>query len=90
MNSTAERSREDTERLDALLQGAVDPHVHSGPSIAPRSIDHLGLARLYSQAGFRATVTKDHDYSGVMCARMIRDNFPELTTTVFSGRYQRL
>jgi hypothetical protein len=30
-------------RIDALLQGAIDPHVHSGPSIAPRALDHLDL-----------------------------------------------
>ena len=28
-------------RIDAILQGAIDPHVLSGPSIAPRAIDHL-------------------------------------------------
>ena len=33
------------ERIDSLLKGAVDPHVHSGPSIAPRAVDHLELLR---------------------------------------------
>ncbi|MGX1098169.1 DUF6282 family protein [Amorphus sp. MBR-141] len=85
MTAAASQTRSDIAAIDAMLQGAVDPHVHSGPSIPPRGIDHLGLGRLYSQAGFRATVTKDHDYSGVMCVRMIRDNFPDLTTQVLSG-----
>ena len=31
------------ERIADLLQGAIDPHVHSGPSIAPRGVDHLEL-----------------------------------------------
>lgn len=72
-------------RIDDILVGAVDPHVHSGPSIAPRALDHLELARQLSSAGFRAAVTKDHDYSGVMTAEMVRNHNPELTTTIYSG-----
>src|SRR5665647_1621589 len=49
-------------RIDNLLKGAIDPHVHSGPSIAPRAVDHLELAQVYSAAGLAAVVTKDHDY----------------------------
>jgi Family of unknown function (DUF6282) len=73
------------QRIDDLLVGAIDPHVHSGPSIAPRSLDHLELAREASKAGFAAVVTKDHDYSGVMTAALIAKHFPELTTKVYSG-----
>lgn len=73
------------QRVDDLLVGAIDPHVHSGPSIAPRSLDHLELAREASKAGFAAVVTKDHDYSGVMTAALIAKHFPELTTKVYSG-----
>ena len=72
-------------RISEILQGAVDPHVHSGPSIAPRAVDHLELVKTYSKAGFAAVVTKDHDYSGVMCAQLIRDHHPELKTRIFSG-----
>lgn len=72
-------------RIDALLVGAIDPHVHSGPSIAPRGIDHLELLREASAAGFRAIVTKDHDYSGVMTATMIEKHHPELKTKIFSS-----
>ena len=71
-------------RMDALLVGAIDPHVHSGPSIAPRGIDHLELLRETSAAGFAAIVTKDHDYSGVMTAAMIEKHHPELKTKIFS------
>lgn len=77
--------RDQAARISEILQDAVDPHVHSGPSIAPRGIDHLDLAMAYSKAGFRAFVTKDHDYSGVMCAKLIRDHNPDLKTTVYSG-----
>ena len=78
-------AREESARISDILKGAVDPHVHSGPSMAPRAIDHLDLARVYSDAGFAAMVSKDHDYSGVMCAKLIADHHPELTTKVFSG-----
>jgi hypothetical protein len=72
-------------RIDRLLVGAIDPHVHSGPSIAPRALDHLDLARQMSEARFAAVITKDHDYSGVMTAALIAKHHPELCTRVYSG-----
>ena len=72
-------------RIDKLLQGAIDPHVHSGPSIAPRAIDHVELLRQASAAGFAAVVTKDHDYSSVMTAALIRKNFPEFKTKIYAS-----
>jgi hypothetical protein len=72
-------------RVDRLLKGAIDPHVHSGPSIAPRAIDHLELLREASAAGYAAIVTKDHDYSGVMTAALISRHHPELRTKIYSS-----
>jgi hypothetical protein len=72
-------------RIDRILAGAIDPHVHSGPSIAPRAIDHLELAREYEKAGFAAVITKDHDYSGVMTAALITRHNPDLRTKVYSS-----
>src|SRR5271163_2818210 len=72
-------------RVDSLLKGAIDPHVHSGPSIAPRGIDHLELLREASTAGFAAIVTKDHDYSGVMTAALISKHYPEISTKIYSS-----
>ena len=73
------------QRIDSLLKGAIDPHVHSGPSIAPRGVDHLELLREASAAGFAAVVTKDHDYSGVMTAALISKHHPELKTKIYSS-----
>jgi Family of unknown function (DUF6282) len=73
------------ERIADLLQGAIDPHVHSGPSIAPRGVDHLELLEAYSAAGVAAVVTKDHDYSGVMTAALITKHRPELRTKILSS-----
>ena len=72
-------------RIDALLVGAIDPHVHSGPSIAERGVDHLELVQQASDAGFAAVVTKDHDYSGVMTAAMVTKHHPELRTKIYSS-----
>lgn len=72
-------------RIDNLLKGAIDPHVHSGPSIAPRALDHLELLQQASAAGFAAVVTKDHDYSGVMTAALIRRHYPDLKTKILSS-----
>ncbi|MBA4789233.1 MAG: hypothetical protein H2042_06000 [Rhizobiales bacterium] len=83
MTSASEGSIED--RITALLKGAIDPHVHSGPSIAPRALDHLELLQQASQAGFAAVVTKDHDYSGVMTAEIIKRHHPELKTRIYSS-----
>ena len=73
------------ERIDDLMVGAIDPHVHSGPSIAPRGIDHLELLRDASAVGMAAIVTKDHDYAGVMTAALIAKHNPELKTKIYSS-----
>ncbi|WP_071797513.1 DUF6282 family protein [Natronohydrobacter thiooxidans] len=77
--------RHQADRISEILQGAVDPHVHSGPSIAQRAIDHLDLAKVLSDAGFAAAVTKDHDYAGTMTAALIRAHYPDLKTQVLSS-----
>jgi hypothetical protein len=48
--------------IDGLLRGAVDLHLHPGPSPFPRRIDHLQAARHYEEAGFRAFVAKSHHH----------------------------
>ncbi|MDQ8728011.1 DUF6282 family protein [Bradyrhizobium sp. LHD-71] len=73
------------ERIEVILKDAIDPHVHSGPSIARRSLDHLELVRQMSDAGFAAVVTKDHDYAGVATAALISAHYPELKAKIFSG-----
>lgn len=72
-------------RIDALLVGAIDPHVHTGPSIANRALDHVEYARDCSKVGIAAIVTKDHDYASVMTAWLIKKYHPELTTKVYAS-----
>jgi hypothetical protein len=85
MSQNASTTKTTEERINDLLKGAIDPHVHSGPSIAPRGVDHIELLKEASAAGFAAVVTKDHDYSGVMTAALIFKHFPELRTKIYSS-----
>lgn len=78
-------TQEIEKRIDNLLIGAIDPHVHTGPSIAARALDHLDYAKQASEAGFAAIVTKDHDYAGVMTAALISKHYPDLKTKIYSG-----
>lgn len=59
MTMPAERK----EVVDALLEGAVDLHCHSGPSIMERKLDHIEQIRDAEAAGMHAVLFKDHFYS---------------------------
>ena len=47
------------EKVESLLKGALDVHVHSGPGLIPRSIDHVDAAKAAMEAGLRGIVVKD-------------------------------
>lgn len=53
------------------LQGAIDIHVHSSPSIFPRSVDDFEAAEQARQAGMRAVVLKAHEESTVSRAKLV-------------------
>jgi hypothetical protein len=53
-------------RTAALLEGAVDLHVHPAPSPLPRRMDGAEAARLAGETGFDAIVVKSHHHSTVM------------------------
>ncbi len=66
------KNREEARRLMAtiddatanrLLHGALDLHVHSGPSTMPRALDHLQAAEEAAAIGMRGLLFKDHHYS---------------------------
>jgi len=64
----------ETQRIDALMNGAVDLHVHSGPSLHPRKVDHIAVLREADAQGMRAVLLKDHYYPTMPIARLINDN----------------
>lgn len=63
-----------TPRIDALMQGAVDLHIHSGPSLHPRKVDHIEVLRAADAAGMRAILIKDHYYPTMPITRLMNDN----------------
>jgi hypothetical protein len=73
------------QQIKELLRGTIDPHIHSGPSIAPRGLDHIELLKEAADAGMAAVVTKDHDYSGVATANLIASHYGHLPTKLYSG-----
>lgn len=62
-----------------LLKGAVDLHIHSGPSLHPRKIDHIEALRAADAAGMRAILLKDHYYPTMPIATMLNDNMDKAT-----------
>jgi hypothetical protein len=53
----------DDTTANRLLQGALDLHVHSGPSTMPRQVDHFQAVEEAATAGMRGLLFKDHHYS---------------------------
>jgi hypothetical protein len=62
------------ERVAAVLEGAVDLHVHPAPSPLPRRIGALEAAELAGAAGFDAIVVKSHHHSTVMDVQALESN----------------
>ncbi len=56
-------AKADEAAVTELMQGAIDLHVHSGPSTMPRKIDHLEEVEEAAAAGMRGVLFKDHNYS---------------------------
>lgn len=54
-----------------LLEGAIDIHVHSSPSIFPRSVDDFELTEQSKAYGMRAIVLKAHEESTVSRAKLV-------------------
>jgi hypothetical protein len=63
-----------TARIDALMRGSVDLHLHPGPSLHPRKVDHFEVARAADAAGMRAILLKDHYYPTMPIATLINTN----------------
>lgn len=59
-----------------LLKGFVDIHIHAAPSLIPRSIDAIEMAREADKAGYRAIVIKDHDFLTAPLATLIEKYVP--------------
>jgi hypothetical protein len=71
--------------VDRLLNGAVDLHCHSGPSVMPRDFDHIEAMQEASAAGFKAVLIKDHYYSATPVTTLLNSHFGDLGVTMLSG-----
>ena len=68
-----------------LLEGAVDLHVHSGPAVMPRILDHHDALMDAAGSKFKAILFKDHFYPGMAHAQILEKLFPETGVKLFSG-----
>ena len=71
--------------IERLLNGAVDLHCHSGPSVMPRSIDHIEVAQEASKVGMKALLFKDHYYSATPVTELLMNHFSHLEVQLLSG-----
>jgi hypothetical protein len=57
--------------VNALMQGAVDLHCHTGPSVMERKLDHVEQIRDAEAAGLHAVLFKDHFYSNTPVMKVL-------------------
>jgi uncharacterized protein DUF6282 len=60
----------------ALMQGAVDTHVHSAPDLVERKLDDFELARQARERGMVALVLKNHFFSTALRAPLVESQVP--------------
>jgi hypothetical protein len=73
-------------KASELLKGGIDLHVHSGPGLIPRSVDHVEAARQCVEAGMRGLILKDHYF--MTCNQVYffkKYIFPDSPLGVFGG-----
>jgi len=68
-----------------LMQGAVDLHVHSGPSIMARQVDHFQATEQAAAAGLRGILFKDHHYSVAPIIPIMERTLDHLNISMFGG-----
>lgn len=71
--------------IDDILRGAVDLHCHSGPSVMPRSLNHLQAILEAQEAGMHAVLFKDHYYSVTPVAKLLEEMMPDLKINLLTG-----
>lgn len=77
--------RDETSKIDDLLVGAVDLHIHSGPSVMPRALNHIDMMRDAQAAKMRAILFKDHYYTTAPIAALMKEEFPDAGVEILSS-----
>lgn len=68
-----------------LLRGAIDLHLHSGPSPLPRKLDHVEATRRAAAVGMRALLMKDHHHPTVFDLLAAREALSETGVATFGS-----
>ena len=72
--------------IDRLMVGAIDLHLHSGPSLLERRLDHVEAGRQAEAAGMAAVALKDHYYSVTPSVRLLEKyEFSDSPLRLLSG-----
>lgn len=71
--------------IRSLLAGSVDQHVHSGPSVIQRELDHIEEMQDASEAGVSVVLLKDHYYATGPFAILLNRHYASLGVKVLSG-----
>jgi len=57
------------------MRGAIDLHIHAGPSVANRRVDAYEMLQFAEKAGYRAFVVKDHYIPSILGTKMMEKHF---------------
>ena len=68
-----------------VLDGAVDLHVHSGPSPFPRRLNHVEASYDAARINMRALLIKSHHHNTVMDLLAMRDLLKDAPTPTYGG-----
>lgn len=60
---------------EEIIKGSCDLHVHSGPALVPRGVDHVEAVRACAEAGMRALVIKDQHVPSGNVAQVLQKYF---------------
>lgn len=71
--------------VSGLLQGAIDLHVHAGPSVMPREVDSAEMMQEAARAGYQAFVVKDHYFPTMMSAYLVQHYMGNSKVKVYGG-----
>lgn len=71
--------------MDRILEGAVDIHIHAGPSVAERSVDVAEMLKLAEEAKYKAFVVKDHYFPTTFGTIISEKHLGNNTVKVFGG-----
>jgi len=71
--------------VEAVLDGLVDLHCHSGPNPFPREFDHAEGAKDGERLNMSAMLVKSHHHNTVMDLLAMRDRLAGIQTLVYGG-----